>query len=229
MKPIDILIVSDIHLGSSVCRSRELLRTLKGLVFRTLILNGDIFDDLNLTRLSEHDWKLFGHLRDLSAPGSGTEVVWIAGNHDVSARMLQRIVGFAVKGEYLFEWQGTRCLVIHGHQFDRFLNKNIIISTIASTMYLVIQHFDSKDQRVSRWVKRMSKAWLRLSTKVANGATWYGKHLKRADVVFCGHTHLELHGTFNGLDYWNSNCWTDIPSSYITIDSEAGIKLHRVG
>jgi UDP-2,3-diacylglucosamine pyrophosphatase LpxH len=125
----------------------------------------------------------------------------------------------------MFRVNGKRCLAIHGHQFDRFLKQNIIISAVASSLYLFVQRIDTKNLRVSRFIKRMSKSWLRLSKKVAQGATWYGKFLKRADVVLCGHTHREMHEVVNGVDYWNSGCWTDIPSAYITI-TDGNLELH---
>lgn len=225
MREIDTLILSDVHLGSPVCRSRALLHLLIRTRFRKLVLNGDIFDDLDFTRLSKDDWALLSHLRELSNPGDPREVIWIAGNHDGPARMLGRLIGVPVVNEYQFRVNGKRCLVIHGHQFDRFLKENIVISAIASSLYLFVQRIDTKNLRLSRFIKRMSKSWLRLSKKVAQGATWYGKFLKRAEVVFCGHTHREMHETVNGVDYWNSGCWTDIPSAYITI-TDGAIELH---
>jgi len=223
----DILIISDIHMGTPVSRSKVLREFLEASTFRKLILNGDIFDDLDFTRLSKDDWALFDYLRKLTARKNETEVVWIAGNHDVSAFTLSRIIGIRVRAEYMFEWNGKRCLAIHGHQFDRFLYANPITSLLASWVYLFIQLIDSRQQRFSRWVKKMSKSWLRLAKEVAKGSSLYAKFLKRADYVFCGHTHREDHTDEYGSEYWNSGCWTDIPSTYITLD-EHGVSSHHV-
>jgi|WetSurMetagenome_2_1015567.scaffolds.fasta_scaffold249814_1 predicted phosphodiesterase len=225
MREIDILIVSDIHLGSPVCRSRRLLHLLVRTRFRKLILNGDIFDDLDFTRLSKDDWALLSHLRMLSNPNNPREIIWIAGNHDGPARMLGRLIGVPIVNEHRFTVGTKRCLAIHGHQFDRFMRENIVVSAVASALYLFIQRIDTKAFRMSRLIKRMSKSWLRLSRKVMQGATWYGKFLKRSGVVFCGHTHQEMHESANGVDYWNSGCWTDVPSAYITITGD-DIELH---
>lgn len=223
----EILIVSDIHLGTPVSRSGVLYEFLKVSTFKKLILNGDIFDDLDFSRLSKDDWALFEYLRKRTNQKDGTEVVWIAGNHDVSAHTLSRIIGIRVCTEHIFEWNGKKCLAIHGHQFDRFLYANPITSFIATWVYLLIQLLDSRQQRFSRWVKRMSKSWLRLSKKVAKGSSWYGKYLKQAEYVFCGHTHREDHTMEYGVKYWNSGCWTDIPSTYITMNKK-GVQSHHV-
>ena len=52
---VDTIIVSDIHLGSEVSRSKQLLDTISHFDYKQLILNGDVFDDLNFKRLSKSD------------------------------------------------------------------------------------------------------------------------------------------------------------------------------
>jgi UDP-2,3-diacylglucosamine pyrophosphatase LpxH len=43
-RELDIVVLSDIHLGTYGCHAQELLNYLKSIQPRTLILNGDIFD-----------------------------------------------------------------------------------------------------------------------------------------------------------------------------------------
>ncbi|MFA5870672.1 MAG: UDP-2,3-diacylglucosamine diphosphatase [Candidatus Paceibacterota bacterium] len=218
------LIISDIHLGSSVSRTKELLKLLNTETYKTLILNGDIFDDLDFTRLDHDAWQVLSKIRDLSSPKHGIDVVWITGNHDGGANILSRLIGTPVKDEYLFEWNGKRCLAIHGHQFDQFITHNPILSSIASQTYLFIQRLDTERQFISRYLKRISKSWLRVSERVAQGAVRRGK-LMGADIVFCGHTHKAMEKEIQGIQYYNSGCWTDIPSTYILIgDSEIILK-----
>jgi UDP-2,3-diacylglucosamine pyrophosphatase LpxH len=45
---IDTLILSDIHFGSELCNAELLFEVMSKFKFRRLILNGDIFDHLNL-------------------------------------------------------------------------------------------------------------------------------------------------------------------------------------
>ncbi len=222
------LIVSDVHLGSSVSRAKELEETLREWRFKKLILLGDIFDDLDFNRLTEEHWDLLSYIRELSRSESDVEVVWIKGNHDeLLSRVASSFLGIEVHRERKWELRGKTHLAIHGHQFDRFLVNNKLLSDIASAFYLFLQKIDMEQQRFSRIVKRMSKRWLRLSEKVAGAAIRYGKR-KGADVVFCGHTHLALEKHPNGIDYFNTGCWTDIPSTFATIDENGAIELHHV-
>jgi len=218
------MIVSDIHLGSRVSRASELLKLLKRYSFKKLILLGDIFEHLNFNNLTNEHWELLSYLKKIS---EDVEIIWIEGNHDVGlSKVMSNLVGFEVFKTYIWRYKGKKCLAIHGHQFDRFLSNNIILSYLATIFYAFIQKIDTDNQRMARFVKRKSKGWLRLSRKVANSAVLYGK-LRGAKYVFCGHTHQSIHLKKRRVEYYNSGCWTDIPSSYITMDKK-GIKIHEV-
>lgn len=224
---VDTIILSDIHLGSDVARSREALALLRSYRFRRLILNGDVFDDLNFTRLSKDDWKLLSYFRRMSNPRRGIDVVWVVGNHDGGvAEILTHLLGVPVHEEYVFHVGDRRILAIHGHQFDRWITDHVVVTAIASTVYLWLQRIDP-GHRVSRWVKRSSKRWLRLSDKVGTEAAHHGFHRHSADVVICGHTHLATTKRVGEVLYVNSGCWTDRPSQYVTISAEGELTLHE--
>jgi UDP-2,3-diacylglucosamine pyrophosphatase LpxH len=223
---VDTIIVSDIHLGSDVSRSRRLLQLLRGHTYRRLILNGDVFDDLNFRRMSKQDWKFLSYVRKMSSPRRGIEVVWVVGNHDGGvSEVLSHLLGVPVHEEFLFEIHGVRMLAIHGHQFDEWITEHVTVTAIASWIYLMIQKLDP-EHRASRWVKRKSKKWLRLSEKIAHDAARYGTR-HSAQAVFCGHTHHATEQEIHGVRYFNSGCWTDKPSQYITIDHAGSITVRE--
>lgn len=223
---VETMIISDIHLGSDVSRSGELLKMLKRYRFSRLILNGDVFDDLNFKRLRKEDWKFLSYIRKLSNPKKHCQVIWVAGNHDGFAEPLSHLLGVEVHDEYIWEFAGRRYLATHGHQFDTFINERVIITAIASYLYLLVQRVDGEKQRVSRWVKRSSKSWLRISEKIAQDAMKHGAR-RRVDYVFCGHTHIAMEAEREGVRYCNSGCWTDRPSQYITIDHDEGVRIRE--
>jgi UDP-2,3-diacylglucosamine pyrophosphatase LpxH len=222
----ETFLFSDLHLGSDVSRCKELLQLLQTYSFRRLILLGDIFDDLNFKRLRRDHWEMLSWLRKLSDPERKVEIVWILGNHDLLLENVSHFVGIEVRDKYVWEQHGRRFLAIHGHQFDRFLEENVVISEIATVLYLLVQKMDTRRQRFSRLLKRMSKKWLRLSRQVALRAARYGR-AQGADYVFCGHTHRAVALQLEGVGYYNTGCWTDVPSHYITVDSANRIQLHE--
>jgi len=223
MQKTNTLIISDLHLGSEVSRPKAVLKFLKGFKFQKLILLGDIFESLNFNSLGRDDWDLLIYFSELSKK---RKVRWIIGNHDKGlTNFFSSLTGIKTYNQYIWHHQGERYLAIHGHQFDSFLVSNPILGLIANKIYNFIQLIDFSDKRISRAIKTKSKGWMRVSKQVANGAILYGR-MQLVKVVFCGHTHKAKKIKRKGIQYYNSGCWTDIPSTYITID-KGDIKIRK--
>ena len=217
------LIISDFHLGSKVSRSRAVKGLLDNFNFKKLILLGDIFESLDFDELKEADWKLLALLGELSKK---KKVRWVIGNHDKGlTKLFANLTGIETFISYKWRYDGVRYIAIHGHQFDSFLVNNMILGIIINKIYNFIQLVDFRDKRISRFIKRSSKGWLRLSKKVAKRAILYAR-LNRANIVFCGHTHKAMKMRRGKIRYYNSGCWTDIPSTYITLNKR-DIKIHK--
>jgi UDP-2,3-diacylglucosamine pyrophosphatase LpxH len=220
----DTIILSDVHLGSEVSRAPAALRMLKSASFNRLILLGDIFSDLNFRRLKKEHWQFLGHIRKLSNPKRQVEVVWVEGNHDHGlAQLMSHLVGIRVYQEYVWEFDGVRHFAIHGHQFDRFLTRNRVLSTFFSALHLGMQKVSFGKKRMIGFLERFDTAWLRLSEKVASGALAHAKS-KNAQRVFCGHTHEALSLKRDGVEYFNSGSWTQDKTTYIAIDHQ-GVRI----
>lgn len=223
---IDTLIISDVHLGSEVSRARDALDLLQSIHYRRLILLGDIFSDLDFRRLKGDHWKFLSCIRKLSNPKRKVEVVWVEGNHDRGlSNLLSHLVGIPVYKRYVWEYAGKRHLAIHGHQFDRFVCSNYLISRIGEFLYYEIQKLDGRNKSISRCLDRLNTRWLRLTSKVASGAINYAK-LGGIDRVFCGHTHVAMQAEENGVEYYNTGSWIDSLATYVTVD-ESGASIHE--
>lgn len=217
------LIISDFHLGSKVSQSEKIIALLKSFQFKKLVLLGDVFESLNFNRLSASDWELLSLISNFSRD---RKVRWVEGNHDKGlTRIFAAFTGAKVYKVYRWQYKDKKYLVIHGHQFDYFLINNAFLSLLSTWIYNFIQTIDFSDKRISRFIKRKSKGWLRLSQKVANQALLYAK-FNDADFVFCGHTHKAMRLQKDGIRYFNSGCWTDIPCAYITLDEDQ-IEIHE--
>ena len=223
----DTLILSDLHLGADMSRARHAMRVLQQNRYRRLILNGDIFADLNFARLKKEHWKFLGYIRKLSNPKRNVEVVWVEGNHDHGlTQIMSHLVGVRAYHEYGWEYQGLRHIAVHGHQFDSFGVNNVRFNYLFGTLlYLQLQKWDTKSKMLTRFLDRLNTRWLRLSTKVAAGALAHARHHQAAR-IFCGHTHAALHRHEDGIDYYNSGSWIDERPTYITVGEE-GVQIHE--
>ena len=220
-KNIDTLIVSDVHIGSEISRVKELMKILKGLSLKRIILDGDIFDNENPKRLKKDDWEFLSFLQGLV--DKGTEVIWIQGNHDWFARSFFQLIGIQTCREFQFIFDGKKCVVIHGHQYDRFLIKNRIISITMNASYRMLQKMDRGKRRTSRFMKKQYKFWLRLSPRVMKGAVRHALE-RKGQIIVCGHTHQYMDKTVRGVRYLNTGSWTDSPSSFVVFGND-GIKI----
>ncbi|HKD13079.1 MAG TPA: UDP-2,3-diacylglucosamine diphosphatase [Candidatus Angelobacter sp.] len=225
-KCFDTVIISDLHLGSDLSRAADALEFLQCINFRRLILLGDMFADLNFSRLTKEHWKFLGHIRKLSNPKHGVEVVWVEGNHDHGlTEVMSHLVGISVYQEYAWDYAGKRHLAIHGHQFDSFTIKNFKVTRLGQLIFLWLQKIDSRSKRFARYLDRLNTRWLRLSEQVALGALSHAKQGK-AERIFCGHTHAPVAIERDGVEYYNSGAWVGLHCTYITVSLE-GVVIHE--
>ena len=90
-RDVELVVISDVHLGTYGSRAAELVTYLKSIDPKLLVMNGDIID------IWQFNKRYFpaAHMEVIKTIASmltnGTKVVYITGNHD---EMLRRFVGF---------------------------------------------------------------------------------------------------------------------------------------
>lgn len=119
-RKVDLLILSDIHLGTYGCRAKELITYLKSIKPKMVVLNGDIIDIWNFSKRyfpKSH----FGVLRQLlKFAADGIPLYYITGNHD---EMLRRFSGFSsgnfhLADKLVLDLDGKKAWIFHGDVFD---------------------------------------------------------------------------------------------------------------
>lgn len=221
----DYVIISDLHLGSDVCRSDDILEFLHYLETDTLILNGDIFDNLNFEKLKSSHWQIVKKLRKLTKK---TSLVWIRGNHDKDAEVIAHLIGAVFLNEYIIDkYKDRSILVTHGDQFDIYINKRPLLSRFADCIYRKIQSFDKwrgNNYHYSEYIKNKSKTFLKSMYNTEQSAL---RHAKKNgfDGLIMGHLHRAIHIKDN-VEYANTGSWTQKECNYITIN-QGQIKLEK--
>jgi UDP-2,3-diacylglucosamine pyrophosphatase LpxH len=222
---LDAVIISDLHLGSDNCQAAQLCEFLGQIEDGTLptarlILNGDVFDSLDFRRLTDSHHKVLAAIRRLS---KRVKVVWLCGNHEGSAEVVSRLLGVAVRDEYVLRTGGRKALILHGHVFDMFIDSHPVLTWLGDTAYFALQRIDSS-YRLARWAKKCSKVFLSCARKVQERATARARE-KGCSAVCCGHTHLPTTTSDLEVDYFNSGCWTEKPCSYLSV-ADGAVDLH---
>lgn len=216
-------IVSDTHLGSDVCCINELLQLLDGLDDRSnrLILNGDIFESLDMRKMNKKHRQALAMLRKLS---NKMEVVWVVGNHDGPSDKASVLFGSMVFDRYVLHSGDKKVLVLHGHVFDDFIKRHPFLTWVGDTIYSFLQSID-RSHNLARMAKYGTKTYLKCAEDVRLKAVALAM-IEGFDAICCGHTHF-AETTFAGnITYINSGCWTERPCSYIEMtDGVASIKV----
>jgi UDP-2,3-diacylglucosamine pyrophosphatase LpxH len=207
--PYDCLIISDLHLGSAVCQAGLLEQFLEWAVDRTreLVINGDIFDDLNFRRLTRKHFACLKVIRR-NSDRDDLRLIWIRGNHDGPADIISHIVGVEILDEYVYSNGQIRLLILHGDQFDTFTTHYPWLTDVACGVFYYIQKW--MPHRAARWVRRISKRWQRNSELIERRATEYARGRGYCHVT-CGHTHLPMDAEVDGVRYVNSGSWMEHP------------------
>lgn len=209
-------VISDIHLGSDVCRAKELGHFLDHIENRSsrLILNGDVFDSMDLRRLKKTHWNILSKLRKIS---DKMEVVWVVGNHDGTADIISHLLGIKAVNDYEFISGSKKILVLHGHIFDKFIDEHPILTWFGDTIYSILQKIDTSHY-IARMAKHSSKEYLHCMKKIKIESVDLAKE-RHCDIVCCGHTHHAESSMVGCIQYVNSGCWTENPSSFVDINN----------
>ena len=117
---VDVVVISDVHLGTYGSHAKELLKYLKSIKPKTLILNGDIIDIWQFSKSywPESHMKVIRKL--MKFVSEGVEVHYLTGNHD---EMLRKFDGmemgsFHLGNKLIMELDGKKAWFFHGDVFD---------------------------------------------------------------------------------------------------------------
>src|SRR5215831_4997747 len=140
-RSVDVVVLSDVHLGTYGCRAKELLTYLKSISPSILILNGDIIDAWQLSR---HYFPAthIGVVREIMTMMSkGTRIFYITGNHDEVLRRYSDIeVGnFTLTDKLVLEIDNKMTWIFHGDVFDNTTKGGAkFVAKLGSSGYAVL-------------------------------------------------------------------------------------------
>ena len=210
-REVDLVILSDIHLGTYGCHSEELLKYLKTIKPKHLILNGDIID---MWQFSKRYWpkshmQIIKHIMGVLA--KGTKVTYLTGNHD---EMLRKFAGFKlgnlrIANKKVINLQGKRAWKWLAKLGAMGYDTLILINTFVN---FVLKLFGRNKISLSKKVKDSVKQAVKFINdfeRTAAEIAIYNKY----DYVVCGHIHhpeMKNIVTDNGqVIYLNSGDWVE--------------------
>ncbi|MFN5318175.1 MAG: UDP-2,3-diacylglucosamine diphosphatase [Bacteroidia bacterium] len=225
VRPVNLVILSDVHLGTYGCHAHELAHYLRSIKPDTLVLNGDIIDGWQFSKRywpAAHNQVILEIMRLLT---EGTRVYYITGNHDEMLRRFSdtRLANFTLTDKLILELDGKKAWIFHGDVFDLSVNTSKWLAKIAgkSYDYLILLN------RLINWgLNRIGREKVSISKKIKGGVKQAVKYIadfeqiaahhaveQGYDYVICGHIHQPSNRkikTENGsVWYLNSGDWVE--------------------
>lgn len=228
-RKVDVVVVSDTHLGTYGSRAKELLNYLKTIEPKTLILNGDIIDIWQFKKryFPKAHMKVIKYITSMVT--KGVDVYYITGNHD---EMLRKFSGldignFKLVNKLVLELDGKKAWFFHGDVFDVTMKHSKWLAKLGGVGYDILIMINTLVNWFSE--KILGRGRISFSKKIKNSVKSAVKHINsfedtaaeiafqnEYDYVLCGHIHQPQQRTITNknnlkqsVEYLNSGDWIE--------------------
>lgn len=225
-KKIKLVVISDVHLGTYGCRSKELIRYLKSIEPKTLILNGDFID---MWQFSKRYWpkshmKVLKQILNFSS--RGTKVYYITGNHDETLRKFEglKMGNIQILNKLELDLDDQKAFFFHGDIFDAIIQYSKWLAKIGAIFYdslillnalinKITKVFRLKNISLSKKIKNNVKSAVKFINQYEESVIQFGFN-KGYDFVICGHIHQPENRIYKNSEnkeirYLNSGDWIE--------------------
>lgn len=224
---IDILVISDVHLGTYGCHAKELLHYLKSIKPKTVVLNGDIIDIWQFSKSywPKHHMKVVRHL--FGWIGKGVKTYYVTGNHDEMLRKFSglKMGSFRIVNKVVLDLpENKKAWIFHGDVFDITMQHSKWLAKLGAVGYDTLILINRFCNFISE--KVFNKGKISLSKKIKNSVKSAVKFINNFeqtsadigisnhfDYVICGHIHQPemrvIENNEGTIVYLNSGDWIE--------------------
>ena len=224
-REVEIVVISDVHLGTYGCHAKELLKYLKSIKPKTVILNGDIID---IWQFSKRYWpethmKIIRKLMKFVV--EGVPVYYLTGNHDEMLRKFadMHMGAFHLQNKLVLELDGKKAWFFHGDIFDVTMQHSKWLAKLGAIGYDSLILINSFVNWCLTAVGRQKMSFSqKIKSKFKDAVKFINSFEQTAadlaiengyDYVVCGHIHqseIRTISSENGnVTYLNSGDWVE--------------------
>jgi UDP-2,3-diacylglucosamine pyrophosphatase LpxH len=225
-RKVDLVVISDVHLGTYGSRAAELVSYLKSIEPKTLVLNGDIID---IWQFSKRYFPA-AHMEVLKTIASmltqGTKVYYITGNHDETLRKFKgfKMGDFEIQNKLILDLPTGKAWIFHGDVFDTTMKHSKWVAQLGGKGYDLLIMLNT----FMNWIsERLGRGRISLSQKVKDSVKGVVKYVNNFEetaaeiacfsnyqYVVCGHIHQPQIRKMTCKDgsevlYLNSGDWVE--------------------
>lgn len=224
------IVISDLHLGSSGAKAKEVTNFLKENSCQRLIMNGDIIDGWQLKKYGSWQKKHTAFFRTIlkAMEKYDTKVIYLRGNHDdFLDQIIPFYVGknFQIRRDYILKSGDKQFYVTHGDIFDGITSNMKWLAHLGDIGYTFLLWLNksynkyrtfrglpyyslsqSIKQKVKMAVNYVSDFEVKLS-ELAQARNCQG--------IICGHIHQPAMRMIDSILYMNSGDWVETMSALV--------------
>ncbi len=242
-RPVEIVVLSDIHLGTYGCHATEVFQYLNSIKPEILILNGDIVDIWQFRKRFFPKEHLKVIKKIITLASKGTQVYYITGNHDEMLRKFSDAVmgNIHLIDKLVLNLDGKKAWFFHGDVFDVSIQHTKWIAKLGGWGYDFLILFN---RLLNKWLVKMGREKYSLSKKIKNSVKGAVKFINdfentatdlaienKFDYVICGHIHQpairKVKNHKGSTLYLNSGDWIENLTYLEYHDKEWSLKNYR--
>jgi len=222
---VEVLVISDVHLGTYGCHAIELLRYLKSIKPGMVILNGDIIDIWQFSKSYFPEAHLKVIRRIMKYITEGIPVYYLTGNHDEMLRKFAdiNIGSFKLLNKLILPLGEKKVWVFHGDIFDITMQHSKWLAKLGAAGYdflILLNSFVNfllglagrEKMSFSKKVKSGFKNAVKFMNDFESTAALLAAE-KGYQYVICGHIHQplikEIKTEKGTVTYLNSGDWIE--------------------
>lgn len=222
---IEVVVISDVHLGTFGCHAKELLQYLSTIKPKILILNGDIIDIWQFRKSYFPADHLKVIKKIISFSSKGTKIYYLTGNHDEFLRKFtdMHIGRISLINKLVLNLDDKKAWIFHGDVFDSSITHAKWLAKLGGWGYdflILINRFlnwilinlNQEPYSLSKKIKNNVKSAVKFISNFENVCTEIAID-KKYDYVICGHIHEpkieEVENSKGKTVYLNSGDWIE--------------------
>lgn len=224
-RKVDVVVISDVHLGTFGCRSKALVKYLKSIQPGKLILNGDIIDIWQFRKRFFPNSHMLVIKEIMNIVARGVPVYYITGNHDELLRKFSdaRLGNFHLVDKLILQLGRKKLWIFHGDIFDRSIQGAKWLAKIGGYGYdllillntlvnFITDALGFERYSLSKKIKNSVKQAVKYISDFENVAAELAIQ-QQYDYVICGHIHQpvirEISNREGSVTYMNSGDWIE--------------------
>lgn len=200
-RKVEVVVISDIHLGTFGCHAKELLHYLSSIKPKILVLNGDIIDIWQFRKSYFPSNHLNVIKKIISMSTKGTKVYYLTGNHDEFLRKFTdlHLGNINLLNKLVLNLDDKKAWIFHGDVFDASIQHAKWLAKLGGwgyDMLILINRFlnwilvklNREPYSLSKKIKDNVKSAVKFITNFENVCIELAIE-KNYDYVICGHIH----------------------------------------